>query len=187
MTCIIALRTPNKMLMAADRCLTYDQTFREVSNLPKIIKLSDNVLIGGAGNCHEGSLVDNYLELPENSYDSNYKYVVKGIVPVLKTIMASNNVLGHELECHRMDANFLITVDNEIFRIAYDYGITCHKSDYTVIGTGRNYALGSLATTDGFEECFGMTSQARLMLALESSERFCPEVMRPFDILEVNL
>ena len=71
------------------------------------------------------------------------------------------------------------TEAREIFRLGEDGYIVQVKDDYTAIGSGADFALGSFHSTAGLEP------SERLMKALEAAAYLDPYVRPPFTVLEL--
>jgi len=185
MTCIVALKTPDKIIVGADRLITYHDNYTELSKWPKIKKIGNTMILGSAGRYAENNIMLNLFEPPENNSTNLFSYMTHDFVPALKSLIEKHHLKDSEGNDYSCDATFIVAIQDSIFRISYTYDINEHVSDYAVIGSGEPYALGSLHTTDGFEESFGITSQSRVLMALEAAEKYSPGVHRPFDLLEI--
>ena len=184
MTCIIALKTPNNVIIGSDRAISYNDRKTLLAH-SKVIKKSEQCYIGTSGS----SSIHNNLEifeLPDRGYDQDaYDYMINNFVPALRNRFSENLLMTTKDGFHEFDGTILVVLDGRIFEVSCRFSVIESSSDYLVTGSGTNFALGSLHSTDGFEEAFGMTSRARVLIALEAAAANDPYVSRPFDIIEV--
>lgn len=181
MTCIAAIKTADKIIVGADRCITMDETYCDILDYPKIIKFSDHTIMGVAGRIHELNIIRDCFEMPDKLESLSVPgFVHKTVIPEIQELFTNYKIFGHDNE-HHCDATILLATYGQLFRITYDYSVSRHSCDFMAVGTGRNCALGSLYSTPDLDP------KRRIELALQSAERFCPEVKRPFDFLEIKL
>ena len=184
LTCIIALKTPNSIIIGSDRATLIDDHIESTLH-SKVLKKSEKCYVASAGSM---AIHNNlYLfELPYKNEDQDaYDYIVKCFVPSLRYMMVENLLLAIRDGFQEFDGTILVVLDGRLFRVTCRFSVIEHSSDWLAIGSGTSYALGSLHSTDGFEEAFGMTARARILLALEAAAANDPYVSRPFDIIEV--
>jgi ATP-dependent protease HslVU (ClpYQ) peptidase subunit len=73
----------------------------------------------------------------------------------------------------------LVGVGGRLFEFCNDWHFGEDVNNFNAIGSGANYAMGSLYSTRRLK-----SQGARIKLALESAEMFCQTVKGPFTYLE---
>lgn len=141
-------------------------TFRHID----LLKYSDNLF----------PEIDKY-KLASKEIEIEHKYMVKTFIPNLITLFQQN--IYSELDRDK-GANFLIGVDGKLFQIQPDYSVLEAKDGYDAVGCGEYAALGSLYSTTKY--CPKFTPVQHITAALESAEKNCCGVQRPFHIINTK-
>ena len=124
--------------------------------------------------------IDKY-KIKDGEVNIDHRYMVKTFIPNLINLFQQHIV--DELEKDR-GANFLIGVDGKLFQIQLDYSVLEAKDGYDAVGCGEYAALGSLYSTTKY--CPKFTPVQHITAALESAEKNCCGVQRPFHIINTK-
>ena len=136
-----------------------------------------NVIMGSTSTFRHIDL----LKYSETLFPEIDKYKIKTFIPNLINLFQQHIV--DELEKDR-GANFLIGVDGKLFQIQPDYSVLEAKDGYDAVGCGEYAALGSLYSTTKY--CPKFTPVQHITAALESAEKNCCGVQRPFHIINTK-
>ena len=170
MTVVAALRTTDSVLMGADSALsTNNNTCQRLLAHPKVFQVGGYVF-GVSGNPLFAQMLQFGFAPPQRPDE----------MPWLEFMMV-NFLPAVERRCVQLkNSQILIgTEAREIFRLGEDGCVVQVKDDYTAIGSGADFALGSFHSTAGLEP------RQRLMKALEAAAYLDPYVRPPFTVLEL--
>jgi len=184
MTCIIGLIADDTIYLGTDSAVSADQRIHTL--LDKKIFKKGPYGVGFAGSLRVGQIIKYRMRTPtlkKNSAKNPTKILVINFVDAMRKALkdagASREVDGREEE---QDSDFIIAFQNRLFVIDSGYSVCEAKDKYIAIGSGADYALGSLYSTNG-----GIFSpEERIQLALEVSAHFCTDVAGPFEIIKIK-
>lgn len=168
MSCVVGIVENGIIYMGADTAATSEyeiRTFREK------IFLNRSVIVGYCGSIRPGQLLSPGQWTPPVSI---------GDFPnsLRKTFNDGGCLKNGEGGGDYINCEFLFGYKKQIFEIGSDFHIIHPIENYTAVGSGRPYALGSLYETSKVQ----MTPEERIQKALECSSFFCPDVREPFII-----
>lgn len=172
MTCVITLKTKKEIFLACDSvCSTEDGDTRARQDLK--ILCNNGILIGASGDPRAFQCLKPEIWSPN---ETNIYRLVKELREVLTEngCMISNPEVGEIV-----GTVFLIVLNNEVYEIQPNFQVAHFRDEYTSIGSGAPYALGSLYETSGKK----MSYQTRILKALYAAEYFNRGVGRPFYIV----
>ena len=171
--------------MGGDRAVSYGNEVITCLSEPKIFR-HGHFLIGQAGDCRVMNIMQHKFSIPPVTTDDLMYYMIDIFIPEFQAVLKSSGVSKVENNIEHNEGIFIVAVNNRIFRITGDFSVVEWSSNYTAIGSGRDFALGSLYTSSG-EAMIAceLTPQGRIMHALEAAAEFDPHVRGPFDILEI--
>lgn len=182
MTCIVAVEDPNgKVYMGADSCSYYQGRVQE-SRIEKVFKpkKSPQFLIGCSPSFRLMQLLKYQLEVEaNNTYLDNEEYLVAILVPALKKLFDQNGLTRIDQNVEYGDT-FLLGFKGTIYKIDSDFQINSSTVGFQALGSGEEFALGSLFTTAYYEN-----TKHRVEIALQAAARFCASVSEPFSIYEL--
>jgi hypothetical protein len=148
---------------------------------PKVFENGESV-IGYTTSFRMGQILEHHLSLPVPYENENgMRYMVKRFVPSVKAVLK-----GHGFqECENgreSGGTFLVGYRGDLFEINDDYQVARVRQRYHAVGCGRDLALGSLFTTNGFD----IPTKERIKLALASAAEFSAGVRPPFTIIHTK-
>lgn len=179
MTCIIAIKEDNRIWLGADSCLT--SSHQVTVGRPKIIKKGE-FLLGGAGSLRTLQLFQYstpLLDIIEG--EDIYHYLINTVTHQMRqTLKTHGNIEKDKKEQTRNE--FIIAFRGEIYKIGCDFAINNPVENYTAIGSGEKFALGSLHAT----ELSGLDPRTRITQALDAASKYNSFVAPPYEILSME-
>lgn len=171
MTCIVGISDGKNVYMGADRGASDDVTIVSLSQ-PKV-KVKGDWIYGYSGSLGNGQLFD-LIDLPPVAKDEDpFKILRLDIVEELKSIIESH---GSDKDENATD--FLIGCKGRLFEMSTsDWGVL--EVTEVAIGSGGNFALGSLHTTYNIP----IPIRERIEHALGAAITYSPTCQGPIDIL----
>ena len=169
MTVIVGVSDKDRVYIGGDRGVSDDTAILSMSR-PKITK-RDGWVFGYAGSLGTGQLIE-FITLPKvQKGEDPYKVLRIDIVEQLKNIYDTH---GRDIEDNGTD--WVIGYKNRLFEMSSgDWGVL--EIEYSAIGTGSTFALGSLHATQNWQD-----SKRRVHKALEAAISFSPTCKHPIDI-----
>lgn len=167
MTCIVGISDGDLVYIGGDRSASDGDSIVSIKN-PKVEERS-NWIYGYAGTIGIGQLLSFINLRPE--VDNPYTYIRLTIVEELKKAIESfsNPPVEH-------DTTWLIGKNGRLFELSsQDWGVV--EVDQTSIGSGSQYALGSLYTS------IDKHPIERINLAVGSAITYSPMCQGPIDIV----
>lgn len=156
-------------------------------NQKKVFRLIDteNVILGFSGSVRDLNLLTYAENLIDKRDEPNIdeKYIVTKFVP--NVIKLFNNNGRNELDkgIASSESYFLIGYKDKLWKIHFDYSVLNTINNYEAIGSGTDFALGSLFTTEDTE----LTPIERIHKALQSASRFATGVNAPYFIINTRM
>lgn len=175
MTCIVAVKGKDgKVAIAGDRGASDSHTVVNLAN-PKIFEVND-FLIGYAGSLAGDRL--KYLFNPTKpKADANLdKHMATTFLNQLKVIYDQANIQYNSSEA---DLSLLVVYGNNIYKhFASDMSMCRIDDDYDALGSGEEYALGSLWSTASIK-----SAQTRAELAVSAAIKYSQTCSGKVDVL----
>lgn len=166
MSVLIAIKEKNRIVVGVDVRMSSDDSYIDsYARRPKAIHITKNndVIVGAVGNV---GLLDIFKELmlsfkTEDLYSMDRAFIVKYVIPPLVSEISRYVTDDNR---NSMDATFLLAIKDRAYIIPGNYSVS-EIIDYEAVGSGRDVASGSLHTSAKF----GMSSEERIMLAIEAA------------------
>ena len=165
----MGLSDGDKIYIGGDRGVSDNDSILSMSR-PKVNK-KDDWVFGYAGTLGTGQLIE-FINLPKiNKVDDIYKVIRIDIVQQLKSLYETH---GRDTDDNGTD--WLIGYKNKLFELSSgDWGVL--EVEYSAIGSGSTFALGSLYTSRSWKD-----HKKRVHTAIESSIYLSPTCKEPIDI-----
>lgn len=180
MTCIIGLKDENKIYLGSDSCIS--GAIETIIGIPKILRRGE-FLLGGAGSLRGLQLFQYSMSLP-NIYEGEdiYHYLINTLTHNMRQTFKTHGFL-YEKDKHEMAKNlFLVVFRGEIYQFDGSFAVTHSRENYTAIGCGTHFALGSLHATAHTN----FDPETRIKLALDVASKYDGFVSPPYDILSIE-
>jgi ATP-dependent protease HslVU (ClpYQ) peptidase subunit len=166
--------------------LASNSYYKEVIKQRKVFKSNDskNMIIGFSGALRDLDLLTYAENLIDKRDEPNidHKYMVTKFIPNIIQLFKNNDRNDNCRGVSEIESCFLVAYKDKLWTIESNYCVTELVTNYTVIGSGMYYALGSLKTTEGMD----LTPIEKIHLALQSASEFAPEVAPPFYIINTE-
>jgi 20S proteasome alpha/beta subunit len=169
-TCIVAIKTKDAIYMGGDSAGSNFYNTRSRLD-PKVFKNGDFV-IGYTSSFRMGQILRHGIELtvPKCNPDEYMFSLCNDLVTKLsdlKFAKLSENIATGGI--------FIIGWKNHLYEVASDFQYIKHRDNYTAIGSGDVYALGSLFSTQDIDDPI-----KRITIALDAAVKFSPTVSKPY-------
>lgn len=181
MTCIVGIASGGKVYMGADS-LGSDGWSTRAYATPKLIRVSERLLVGYASSYRAGNLLSLLLRqdvdgiLDDASYDAADRAL--DIVEAIRKVWAEGGHLERK-DARESAGDLLLGFDGHLFNVGTDLGVIESASGFDAIGSGFMVALGSLHTT-GVIGAGSISPSTRLTFALEAAADMVGGVGPPF-------
>lgn len=179
MTCIVGLKTEDGIIIAGDSALSNGDTVRKI-NGAKVFRRGQFV-IGCCDSLRVLQLVNFKLNIPPLGKKELYKYMVTDFVDAMRKCFKMSGAARKENEEEEVSGVFVIGIKDRLFIVNADYAVEECNDGFAVVGSGEEYASGSLYSTIGDSD-----GEKRVILALETASYFCKSVSPPYTILKVK-
>lgn len=179
MTCIVAVKQGNKVYMGADSCVSSQHTYN-VDIDDKIYRKGD-FIFGGAGSVRVKDVIQYGITIPENiEIPEVERFIRMELVPAIQEICSKNGAIVEQSGSKYSEGALLVAYKNNLWEVWGDFAVTTVKNrNYTSIGSGSDFAMGSFHSTEGL----GLTPNKRLNMALEAAVAFQQGCRAPFHYL----
>lgn len=185
MTCIVALEYDSKVYMGADSQMTQGET-KFVSRDPKIFKRGD-MLFGCSGWTRTNQLLMYALDIPEREmtrqtgmpYHTDMRYLVNQFVPAVRQCFKDAGFTSYN-DGEEEGEFFMFGYKGVIYQLESNFQITSCIDGNMAIGSGCQYALGSLYTSLEVQD-----PVSRIRTALFAAQKYDIYVCEPFTILSL--
>jgi ATP-dependent protease HslVU (ClpYQ) peptidase subunit len=181
MTCIIGLIHNGVTYIGADS-LGSNGHSKTVRKDKKVFKLQDskNAIVGSCGSYRMCQLLMYATGLIDSRDEPNidHKYLVTKFIPNVIRLFDDGSY-GKTYGGEKEGGFFLFGYKDRLYSIQSDYQVGESSLNYEAMGSGQDFALGSLATTEGGS----LTPVERIHLALKAATQFSTSVAPPFHII----
>jgi len=159
MSCIIGMIENGRIILACDGVATTSDGDKRPIVVEKILRYEKpNMLIAWAGDVRPGqTLKPHYFKPPKVIYD---------LPDAIRDHFESKGCMTlDESGSQITKCNYLIAYEDRLFEILLDFQLNEVQGNFTSVGAGASYALGSLYTTQDLD----MTTEEKITLALDSA------------------
>jgi len=139
MSCVVGIKSKDRIYIGGDSFASSDGDIREIIN-PKVFR-NKHILIGFCGSLISGQLLTPKLWTPPTDIPLLSLSIKKHLEDHDCTVDADADTTKYS------HANFLIAFKGTLIQIYADFSVSEFKEDYTAIGSGKHFALGSLYET----------------------------------------
>lgn len=188
MTCIVGLIQNGHVYLGGDAA-TVSGSHLVINRDAKVFRCGKDesqMLLGTSGSPRLRNLLLYLLTLPVYSGSDPMAYMVAQFVPALRTCLREEGFLQEEDGQSILDGAILVGFQRELFLVGSRFNVTRTAHGYMAIGSGEEYAYGSLQTTSLLQEKFQLSPQRRAELALLAAEAHSTDVAQPFMIISTE-
>lgn len=169
MSCVVGIVSDGKVYMGSDSAGVNSAGELQLRRDPKVF-INGQYLIGVSGNFRAMQAV-RFAYLPEKTLVSEstdtFQWMVDFFLPAIRKL-------------NLPDCEMLVGFRGRLFHLYGTEQVSEEIADYEACGSGAQVARGSLFTSERESD-----PPERIMLALESAERFCSGVRSPFRLLSL--
>lgn len=173
MTCIVGLRDAGQIWIGGDSASVADHTISVWAD-GKVFRRG-SYLIGFSTSFRMGQLLEHRLAVPEPPVDDLTAFMVTEFAECVRDCLRAGGFARADAGAET-GGHFLVGVRDRLFHVGGDYQVAEYESGFAAIGSGEDFALGSLHSTRG------RPPLERVLAALEAAERFAWAVRRPFHV-----
>ena len=175
MTVIIGLVDNNTVLMGGDSAAVCNDSLTVLAT-KKVFRKGD-FLFGVAGTFRVSQILEHCFQIPPRlDSKSDMGYLVSEFATAFQNELATHmDVNDEQIQGWRI----LIGYRGNIYSLESNFQVIKADLDYYCVGSGEEYALGSLFSTKGLP----ISADTRVLEALKASAHFCTSVCPPFHVL----
>jgi len=169
MSCVVGLLKDGKLYMGSDGRASTDTGEKRPIIATKLFWNND-FLIGFAGSVRTGQLLkQEYFEVPADVSD----------LPdaIREHLQHKGSLAISEDQLSVQNCNFLVGFYGKLYEILTDFQINEVYGDYLAIGSGSNWAMGSLYTSKRVK-----SGEKRVLIALKAASQFDAACGPPYSI-----
>lgn len=178
MTCIVGIKGPDGIYIGGDSAVSSHNLIQTMTD-PKVWR-KGQFIFGFSGALRAGQIVKYNMKIPPISNREPTQYMVTSFVNSMRKCLKKAGASREENKEEEQDNQFLIGYKGHLFEIDEAYGVCEVADEYVAIGSGTEYALGSLYATKDHP------TENRLIKALESAAYFSESVAPPFHIVKIK-
>ena len=181
MTCIVGLKSKKtgKVYLGGDSATTKGAQ-RMIRAEPKVYKRGE-ILFGGAGNSVVSQVLSHIASDPSVVEKQDpLGYILNEFIPSFKKFLRQADQLREKDGVATVPNEFLVAFRGELFSISSDFDVFTSLDDYMAIGSGEEYALGSLYSTKYSD----LKPEERLFMALEAASKHDSYVGGPLQVVD---
>lgn len=183
MTCIVGIEQEGVVYLGADSASGGNGTV-EVRRDRKVFRTpadTGEFIIGFTSSWRMGHLLRWSLKIPPWKPEAGqdlHEYMCTDFTNAVRLAFKLAGFAWKKDE-HEMGGSFLVGFWGKLFEVDTEYGVGEFEKGYTALGSGHNYALGSLHTT---ERIGTMEPSRRIGDALSAASEFSQVVRPPFHV-----
>lgn len=177
MTAIVGIAKDGKVYIGGDSAgvANLDITTRSDE---KVFR-NNNMIFGFTSSFRMGQLLRYKLKIPKQKCDDDYEYMVTDFIDAVRDCLKKNGYASIENNAER-GGDFLVGYKGSLYVIYDDFQVGKSDIQIDAVGCGEKYCLGSMYSTENEKDI-----TKRLLLALESAEKFSGGVRKPFHIVSI--
>lgn len=178
MTCIVAYAEGGRTFMGADSAVSGgDQRTTLASG--KVWR-NGPMIFGACGSLRHGQLIRYGVDVPPRPHGMDVtKYLATTFADVVRAAMKAGGGMETYYGVEHSEAWSLVGYAGRLFYLGADSSVVESTDSYTAVGSGEEYALGSLHSTASG----GYSVRQRLRMALEAAANFSSSVAAPFSFV----
>jgi ATP-dependent protease HslVU (ClpYQ) peptidase subunit len=171
MTCIVGLEHDGKVYMGCDSGQS-DGHFTSSIDVAKIFTNRD-ITFGYTSSFRFADLLQYDLKIPIQDGTPDREYLVSAVVKEIRSVLHRG---GYATVNNNTESGgtALLAFKSKLYRLQDDYSLVRDLGGYAACGSGANFALGSLASTDSITD-----PAYRVELALQAAIKHCATVQGP--------
>lgn len=179
MTCIVGIKTPHGILLAADSAGADSVTWavRRDAKLFTVqtLDMRDTFLIGYTTSFRMGQILRYSFQPPfRSSTVDAFQYLATDWVDAVRDCFKGKGFTRKESEGEEAGGEFLVGFAGRLFTVESDYQIAENADNYAAVGSGRQVAYGALHATTQIAD-----AKERAEIAIRAAAHHTPFVREP--------
>jgi len=168
MTCIIGIECENKVYLAGDVQGT-GWNNKIVHTEPKVYKKND-VIFGYTTSYRFGQIIEHHIDVPLIPEDKSkiYQWICTQFIPNIRQTLTEHEYEG--------GGEMLFGVGNELWKLQEDFSVLRAACGYNAVGSGTEYAIGSIFTSVSSRQVNSDNVEDVLKLAIKAAGNYSPSV-----------
>lgn len=179
MTCCVALKNRGHVIVGADRCQTWDSGDYVVSRHSKVWN-SGAFIVATSGSPRVGQIIRTTVKMPSKPPKDLLGYMVEAFCFTARKALELHEWKSAAEE-KPLEGALIVAAKDRVFEVQSDFSVIESDAEYTTVGSGGSFALGSLATRGR-----GVPARKRVRDALRAAEQHMNSVRGPFDLEETR-
>ena len=193
MTCIVAVRTNNKVVLAADR-LGAGNGVKQLFKTTKLAKqpchrvdseykkTKIEIGIGYTTSFRMGDILKSIFVPPDiDNGEDEEEYLITKYVPSLQKCFEEHGFIKSS-NGTKTGGNFLLTINGRIFHIQDDFSVLEPELPFLAVGSGQEFALGAL-----YASAVTLTPVEKALLAIQAAGTFSTTVSKEAEFIEFSI
>lgn len=196
MTCIVGIRSKGLVVMGADSAVS-NNSHTEPRLDPKLFEMKvpfyeniesrklfyEKMIIGSTGSVRMSQILQTSIGFPPEEIKQDfdpYKWMITSFIEEVRSKLKEygySTIQNNE----ESGGTFMVGFYGRLYVVYSDYQVGESARSFAAIGSGDQYALGSLYTTESMD----MPHERRLLLALKASEQN-PFVSPPYTFTSIQ-
>ena len=170
MSCVVSIVKNGKIYMGADGFATTGDGEKR-SIVANKLYFNREYLIGYTGSVRTGQIIGpKFFDPPGNVYEMPDAIRVH-------LLERGAGIINGENQMHLNACNFLIGYNGRLFEILIDYQLNEIRGDFTAVGSGAPYAMGSLFATKRWN-----SPEKRVLNSLKAASEYDRSCGLPFTV-----
>lgn len=168
MTCIVGLEFEGRVLLGGDTVGTGNNCKMDHTQ-PKVFN-KKGILFGYTTRYRFGQILEHNLAdpvVPSDPYEI-YRWLITVLVPDIKRALRAND--------YEDGGMCLLGIKNQLWLLKEDFGVLRPTNGYTSIGSGYEYAIGSIFSSTSTPPTTYEGAETVLRNAVLAAGTFCPSV-----------
>lgn len=178
MTCIVGLKTKDRVYIGGDSASVSGWTRRETAH-PKVFRKGP-FLIGYTTSFRMGQLLEHQLQIPkQGASQADMTYMVNVFVESVRALLKERGFAKVEANSES-GGQFLVGYRGHLYGIESDFQVGELTDGYDSVGSGSDYALGAMAALPS------LAPPRRIRRALEIASHFSMSVCGPYHVKSIR-
>ena len=188
MSVVVGIVDKNKVYLGSDRQTSF-YNMKQTVNYSKIFR-KEGLGFGVVGSPRIHQILREGFQIPPIKYGQTFDgFLVNDFIPTLQNTFEKHGAMTNDEGVKSFDSVIMVGIysstkssKGRLFVIYENFQFNEVKDDYMAIGSGKEFALGSLATTEKMK----LSAHDRIKLALEAAAKSNLFVGKPFDYLVIE-
>lgn len=182
MTCIVAVKTKDGVLMGGDSLGSNGYTGTAYRS-PKVFRISPEIVAGYTSSFRMGQLLEHHLTPPLIGNGDELRYAIRELIPRVRDMFKSHGY-AHVLNNEESGGVWLLAIRARLFLVQSDYSVLETLYDYDAVGSGQDFAMGAMYA---LQKTRAKNPRAFLKAALDAASEFAVGVAPPYSFVKTSL